>query len=137
MRGLWVWGRHLAIERILGQSPLAASAPTPPHTTQLFERLGWTDLAQYAADYAKHDARLLQPWLDAFSIQNECLDHQQARQNAGQNRIRTCVPNCQQIATDGKDFPQYFLCPDNASVPAIESVRRGAGAGHGAERRQP
>jgi|GEM_PF-3187733 hypothetical protein len=137
MRGLWVWGRHLAIERILGQSPLTASATTPPKSKQLFERLGWTGLARYAADYAKADTTLLQPWLDAFSIPTECPNHQQARQNAGQNRIRTCVPNCAQITAYGKDFPQYFLCPDNAGVPAIESRGRDAGAGRAAERRHP
>jgi hypothetical protein len=137
MRGLWVWGRHLAIERILGQSPLTASATTPPKATQLFERLGWTDLARYAAGYAHEDAKLLQPWLDAFSIPTECPNHQQARRNAGQNRIRTCVPNCAQITAYGKDFPQYFLCPDDAGVPAIESLGRDAGAGRAAERRYP
>jgi hypothetical protein len=127
MRGLWVWGRHLAIERILGQSPLAPSGTKPSRSRPLFERLGWTDLASHAAEFADQDAQALQPWLEVFSKPTECLDHQQARKNAGQNRIRTCVPNCAQITASGKDFPQYFLCPDGGVVPAIESLGRDAG----------
>ena len=131
MRGLWVWGRHLAIQRVLGQSPLRGSM-------KLYERLGWADLEPNASVLAAQDAQTMQPWLDAFSIPTECAAHQQARQSAGQNRIRTCVPDCKPVTADGKGFPQYLVCPANGSVPAFE--RRGradAGAPRPAERREP
>jgi predicted acylesterase/phospholipase RssA len=121
MRGLWVWGRHVAIERVLGRSVY-------PKTPGLFERLGWTDLEPSAVKFASADEQTLKPWFEAYRIQAECTEHQAARVVAGRNRISTCVPSCSPIAAGGTDFPLYFACPEGAGHPHVES-RRHAGSG--------
>jgi predicted acylesterase/phospholipase RssA len=108
MRGLWVWGRHVALARVLGEGGL-------PGTRKLFERLGWSDLEPKAIAFANADTQTMKPWLDAFRIQNECSDHRQARMAAGQNRIKGCVPDCTPITSGGATFPQFFVCPAGAS----------------------
>ena len=108
MRGLWVWGRHVAIERVLGKSVLK-------RTPKLFERLGWEQLQPKALELAKADAQTMQPWLDAFSIQKECDPHRIARAKAGQNRITKCVPDCAKITPTDTTIAQYFVCPQGAS----------------------
>jgi predicted acylesterase/phospholipase RssA len=122
MRGLWVWGRHVAIERVLGRSVY-------PKTRGLFERLGWTDLEPSAVTFARADEQTLKPWFDAYRVQAECPEHQTARADAGRNRIATCVPSCSPIAAGGRDFPLYFACPDGAGHPHVESRHR-AGPRH-------
>jgi hypothetical protein len=117
MRGLWVWGRHIAIERVLGRSVLKG-------TRKLLDRLGWTDLQKEALPLAIEDERTMKPWLDAFSIATECFDHEQARAIAGENRINTCVPKCEPVTTSGTNFPQFLVCPPEASRPAHEERGR-------------
>ncbi len=117
MRGLWVWGRHVAIERVLGRSVLKG-------TRKLFDRLGWSDLQNAALPLAKEDERTMKPWLDAFRIPTECREHQEARAIAGVNRIKTCVPTCEPVTTSGTNFPQFLVCPPGVSRPARETRRR-------------
>ncbi len=117
MRGLWVWGRHVAIERVLGTSTLNG-------TRKLFDRLGWSDLQSAALPLATDDQRTLKPWFDSYSIATECLDHQEARAIAGKNRINTCVPKCETVTTTGTNFPQFLVCPSEASRPAHEKSGR-------------
>jgi hypothetical protein len=126
MRGLWVWGRHLAIERVLGRDVL-------PGTRKLFARLGWSDLERTAVDEATRDAQTMKPWFDAFSQQTECSDHQQLRKNAGHNRITSCVPGCVPIVPGGTTFPRYFECPDGGSAPAAETRNRSDAAHRGGQ----
>ena len=108
MRGLWVWGRHVAIERVLGKSVLM-------RTPKLFERLGWKELQTKAVELAAADERTMQPWLDAFSVVDECPAHQNARAQAGRHRIASCVPDCAKITTADPTIPQYFICREGAN----------------------
>lgn len=118
MRGLWVWGRHVAIERVLGRSALLG-------TRKLFERLGWSALQDAALTLAAGDERTMKPWFDAFSLATECVDHRAARVLAGRNRIERCVPDCRPVTTNGTDFPQYLVCPSEAnSRPSREGRGR-------------
>ncbi len=117
MRGLWVWGRHLAIERVLGTSTLNG-------TRKLFDRLGWSDLQRAALSLATDDERTMKPWFESFSIATECREHHEARAIAGENRINTCVPKCEPVTTSGTSFPQFLVCPSEASRPAREKSGR-------------
>ena len=108
MRGLWVWGRHVAIQRVLGKSVLK-------RTPKLFDRLGWSELQPRALQLAEADAQAMKPWLDAFSLQKECDPHRIARAKAGQNRITKCVPDCAKITPTDTTIAQYFVCPQGAS----------------------
>ncbi|HEY3819659.1 MAG TPA: patatin-like phospholipase family protein [Polyangiaceae bacterium] len=107
MRGLWVWGRAVALSRVFGQAG-------PPATPGLFKRLGWGDLEPKALDFAKKDQATMKAWLDAYSLP-ECPDHADARMAAGQDRINRCVAACPPVVAGGKDFPQYLLCPSGAA----------------------
>lgn len=117
MRGLWVWGRHVAIERVLGRSVLQG-------TRKLFDRLGWSALQEAALGLAAEDERTMKPWFDAFSLATECIDHRTARLIAGQNRIERCVPDCRPVTTNGTDFPRYLVCPSEAGRPSREGRSR-------------
>jgi hypothetical protein len=104
MRGLWIWGRYAATERILGKLP-------PAGRKALFERLGWKSLEERAKKFAAQDEATMKPWLDAYRKQ-ECPAHAQARMTAGQQRIMNCVASCADVVPGGKDFPQYLMCPN-------------------------
>ena len=106
MRGLWIWGRHMAIARVLGDG-----AP------KLFKQLGWEALQAQAIEYASADAVAMQPWLDAFSLQTESLTHRNARMQAGKNRITQCVSDCKPITQADPTIPQYFVCPYKSDAP--------------------
>ncbi len=108
MRGLWVWGRHVAIERVLGRS-------VPERTPKLFERLGWDALQTKALDLAAADAKTMQPWLDAFSVADECPAHQDARSQGGRHRLGSCVPDCAKITPTDPTVPQYYVCREGAN----------------------
>ncbi len=109
MRGLWVWGRHVAIERVIGKS-------VPYGTGKLFTRLGWHTLEAKAIDWAQTDAKLMKPWLDGFRITTECPAHRQARMMAGQHRIKECVPDCAKVTQNDPTIPQYYVCPQAARL---------------------
>jgi predicted acylesterase/phospholipase RssA len=110
MRGLWVWGRHVAIERVLGKT-------VPQGTDGLFTRLGWGPLQARAIEWAKADARTLKPWLDSFKIDAECPEHRNLRMKAGQYRITHCVPDCRKVVEADPQIPQYYVCPRAARRP--------------------
>jgi len=107
MRGLWIWGRQVAIQRVLGDAG-------PPATNGLFKRLGWTALEERAQAFAKKDQGVMQPWLDAYK-KPECPVHLTDRLGAGRNRIDHCVPQCPEVAAGSTNFPQYLVCPKSAS----------------------
>ncbi len=104
MRGLWVWGRHVAIQRVLGKALLKG-------TPRLFDRLGWHELQKKAVEFAKLDEQTLRPWLEVYSAQTECASHRTARAKAGQRRISECVPDCAKITKNDPTIAQYFVCP--------------------------
>jgi hypothetical protein len=106
MRGLWIWGRKVALQRVLGDAG-------PPATRGLFVRLGWGPLEAKALELAKRDQVTMQPWLDAYT-KPECGDHATARMNAGRDRINNCVSRCPEVAAGGTSFPQHLLCPKSA-----------------------
>jgi predicted acylesterase/phospholipase RssA len=109
MRGLWVWGRHVAIERVLNSS-------SPHRGAKLFSRLGWEKLESKAVELAQQDARTMQPWLNGFNIGTECSAHRNARVKAGQHRIRECVPDCAKVTETNTSIPQYYVCPKAARI---------------------
>lgn len=105
MRGLWVWGRHEAITRVLGKGVL-------PGTLGLFSRLGWSDLEAKAQTFAEADGKTMQPWLDEFK-KPECGPHQSQRVASGRDRITNQVPDCDPLAPKSSTVPQYFYCPSD------------------------
>jgi hypothetical protein len=109
MRGLWVWGRHVAIQRVLGKA-------IPHGTGTLFSRLGWEKLETEAMKQAREDAKVMQPWLKGFKIQKECRAHQTARIKAGQHRIKECVSDCEKVTETGGKTPPYYICPKAARI---------------------
>ncbi len=109
MRGLWVWGRRVAIDRVLGGS-------SPHASGKLFARLGWEKLEAKAIEQAKIDARSMQPWLKGFRIPTECPAHRAARMKAGQHRISECVPDCAKVTEGNGKIPQYYVCPTAARI---------------------
>jgi Patatin-like phospholipase len=106
MRGLWVWGRYAALQRVLGLVP-------PKGTQPLFARLGWRDLEAKAQTFAQADEVTIRPWIDAYT-KPECDAHQRDRMNAGRNRILNCMHSCSDVALGAKDVPQYLICPPGA-----------------------
>jgi hypothetical protein len=104
MRGLWLWGRRVALQRVFGD-PTAR-----PATPGLFTRLGWQALEPKALAFAAQDLATMKPWLDAYSM-NECHDHATARMNAGRGRITGCVAQCPEIEAGATTFPQHLVCP--------------------------
>jgi hypothetical protein len=109
MRGLWVWGRQVAIQRVLGEAG-------PPATRGLFTRLGWGTLEAKALELAKQDQATMQPWVDAYR-KPECVDHATQRMVAGRDRINNCVSRCPEITAGATTFPQHLVCPKAAGAP--------------------
>ena len=108
MRGLWVWGRYVAIQRVLGKVLLKG-------TPKLFDRLFWHDIQKKAIELAKADEHTLEPWLAVYSEQQECEAHRIARAQAGQHRIKECVPDCAKVTPTDPTIAQYFVCHEGAS----------------------
>jgi Patatin-like phospholipase len=109
MRGLWVWGRAVALDRVLGDGKWDAAR------TRLLQRLGWKDLEPKAREIARQDSRTLRPWFDAYS-KPECPAHRDARMAAGRNRIERCVADCKDVGDAGPGAsPRYFVCPETAA----------------------
>ncbi len=106
MRGLWIWGRQVAIQRVLGEAG-------PPATRGLFARLGWGTLEATAIELAKKDQVTMQPWVDAYR-KPECADHATQRMVAGRDRINNCVSQCPEITAGATTFPQHLVCPKSA-----------------------
>jgi hypothetical protein len=108
MRGLWIWGRQVALQRVFGEMG-------PPETRGLFTRLGWGPLEAKARELATKDEATMQPWLEAYATNKpECADHATARMSAGRGRIKNCVPKCPEIVAGGTTFPQNLVCPTSA-----------------------
>jgi predicted acylesterase/phospholipase RssA len=105
MRGLWVWGRAVLLDRVLG------GGKWDPARANLLRRLGWRDIEAKALEFAKKDRQTLQPWLDAYG-KGECPTHRDARMAAGRQRVDQCVADCKDVRAEGPDGPpQYFVCP--------------------------
>jgi predicted acylesterase/phospholipase RssA len=108
MRGLWIWGRQVALQRVFGEAG-------PPAMRGLFTRLGWGALEARALEFAKKDQATMQPWLDAYATNKaECPEHATARMSAGRYRINNCVSKCPEIVAGGTTFPQNLVCPASA-----------------------
>jgi predicted acylesterase/phospholipase RssA len=113
MRGLWIWGRQVALQRVFGEA-------TTPATRGLFERLGWGDLEKKAIEAAKQDQATMRPWLAAYArSMPECPDHATARMTAGRYRIDNCVSQCPEVVDGGTNFPQNLVCPLDAGTAAV------------------
>lgn len=91
MRGLFTWGRRIAIARIVGENDLLA-------------RIGWYALRDEMRRLAAADARApeLTPWLRAYE-RPECPAHHAARIAAARERVD------REMATCGPPSG-YFVC---------------------------
>jgi|CZKU01.1.fsa_nt_gi predicted acylesterase/phospholipase RssA len=121
MRGLWLWGRRVALQRVFGD-PTAK-----PATPGLFERLGWKALEAKALAFANQDMATMKPWLDAYSLP-ECGDHANARTVAGRGRINGCVAQCPEVEAGATTFPQHLVCPKPPSATPSPECSKPAGA---------
>lgn len=106
MRGLWVWGRVVALDRILNGDG------ADKRRSGLLTRLGWKDIANKMMELAASDRKTLEPWSTAYR-KDECAPHRQARIDAGRRRINECVADCKDatVNVDG-GAPRYFSCPN-------------------------
>ncbi len=103
MRGLWTWGRYVALQRVLSTGALAGQPG-------LFSQLGWGELETKAQAFAARDLSTISPWLQAYQ-KPECAQHESARMDAGRKRINTCVKDCADVVAGGSGFPQHLICP--------------------------
>ncbi len=124
MRGLFTWGRRVAMSRMLGQGPDGQLDPSH----QLPVQLGWPQelvdqvLAQVKADQTDPPLTL---WQHAFEL-DECPDFRQTRMAAGALRLLgPSTADCRDVHDLSGQTPGYFLCPSTGHelAPTQATVR--------------
>jgi hypothetical protein len=119
MRGLWTWGRVVAMRRILG----ADSNGLAVHDRELVRLLQWPAvLADKVRDFAAADQTdaTLTKWFSAYRLP-ECPTFRTRHKAAGKARILNegegGVEACAEPDDPGPKTPHYFVCPANAGEP--------------------
>jgi Patatin-like phospholipase len=124
MRGLFMWGRIVAMNRILGLVP-NGKGPLPTNQ-QLLSQLGWTaELVAKAVHYVQLDQqaatnpsdRVLYPWARGVTLTQECPDFHALRLAQGTSRVVNQVPDCGEATDKSGRTPQYFVCQPGATEP--------------------
>ena len=113
MRGLFTWGRVMAINRMLGRGPDG----TPDPARYLPYQLGWPPVvAKRAVELASADEQnpTFLDWVSLYARQTECDPG--PRIAAGKRRIVEEVRSCGALpeAADATGTPHYFGCPAGA-----------------------
>jgi hypothetical protein len=112
MRGLFTWGRRVAMLRILGLSTdghgnVRGSLPT---------QLGWpAPLSRRVRALATRDLEdpELLAWHRAYTL-DECPDFRARRIDAGHARVTSQVEDCGAVEDESGLTPHYFVCPQGA-----------------------
>jgi len=118
MRGLWTWGRRVAMRRMLG----AESNGVGTRNRELARVLGWGEIADQLRDLARDDQSdaLLSKWFDAYRLP-ECPSFRERHRVAGKARILNegegGVEACAEPDDLGPKTPKYFVCPSGAGEP--------------------
>ena len=116
MRGLFTWGRIMAMRRILGTQPDGTIAVD----RKLPSQLAWpAALALAVGTYAQQDQddATLKSWSTAYTLP-ECADFRSKRLTDGKARITNLVADCAPPTDTGPSTPRYFTCPANAQEPS-------------------
>jgi hypothetical protein len=119
MRGLFTWGRRLAVKRLTEQG---IGTPEEKQQRELARWLGWTVIADAMFGEAKKDAadEKWQAWQSAYEHE-ECFPYHVTRSHAGTSRIIDQMPRCADIedpgdAGDASVEPYYFCHAPAAEV---------------------
>ena len=110
MRGLFTWGRRVAMSRIRGETETGGLEPA----RQLPVLLGWPNaLVQEVAGLIEEDRANsdLVAWEEAYT-RPECPVFRKSRLKRGEARLLDpSTPACANVTDEAKS-PRYFLCPD-------------------------
>jgi hypothetical protein len=123
MRGLFTWGRKVALSRMLGDDP--ESTGDPAH--QLPVQLGWPqELVEHVLLQARTDLAdaTLSRWQQAYTLP-ECPAYRQERMAAGVKRLMSdATADCRDVRDQSGQTPHYFLCPASGTdlAPADAGV---------------
>lgn len=111
MRGLFTWGRRVAMSRIRGETEAGGVEPE----RQLPTLLGWPEaLANKVVEVIEEDRANsdIAAWEQAYT-QGECRAFRENRLERGAARVLdSSTPACANV-TDEMKSPRYFLCPDD------------------------
>lgn len=111
MRGLFTWGRRVAMSRIRGETEAGGADPA----RQLPTLLGWPDaLANKVVEVIEEDRSNsdIAAWEQAYT-HGECRAFREDRIKRGAARVLdSSTPSCANV-TDEMRSPRYFLCPDD------------------------